>query len=227
MNQDRKIKLFSLLIALTIVITFFSYFGLFRYIKLHIVSSEKFIRDYNKLPRASKDKVVISFTTTPDKIEKIRPMLNSILDQTVKVDQIALNIPYKYNGKSYVIPREYKDIANIYRTEKGYGKEAAYIPTLLREGESDTKIIYLDDDKVYGKNLIASLVEASNKNPEKAIYIKDLMNHSVGVLVKPKFYGSDILNHTKEKSSINQSRYNMKVGKVKIKTSETYKSFMI
>jgi len=192
------------------------------------MSSKKFIRNYSKLPRADKDKVVVSFTTTPDKIDKLRPMLNSILDQTVKVDQIALNIPYMCNGKPYVIPDDYKDIANIYRTVKDYGAETSYIPTLLREGESGTKIIYLNDDKIYGKNLIASLVETSNKNPNKAIYTKDGMNPLGGVLlVKPEFYQYDVIGHTKENFNDSLSGCNLNVGKIKIDTSETYKSFMI
>ena len=227
MNRDRKITLLLLSIVITTVITIFSYFGFFRYIKLHLMSSEKFIRDYSKLPRADKDRVVVSFTTTPDKIDKLRPMLNSILDQTVKVDQIALNIPYMCKGNPYVLPDGYQDIANLYRTVKDYGPGTSYIPTLLREGECGTKIIYLKDDQEYGKNLIASLVEASNKNPDKAIYTKDGMDPSGGVLVKPEFYDCDVLGHTQENFDDSWSVNNLNVGKVKIDTSETYKSFMI
>ena len=59
------------------------------------------------------DKVIVSFTTTPNRINEITPMLISLLDQTARVDQIVMNIPEKCNDCSYDVPDEYKDICNM------------------------------------------------------------------------------------------------------------------
>lgn len=227
MDKNKFLKKLIIFTILIIIITIFSYFGFFRYIALHFRSSETYIKKYSNLPKADKNRVVISFTTTPDKINKLRPMLNSLLDQTVKVDQISLTIPYISNGKSYNIKDEYKDIINIFRTVKDYGPGTSYIPALLREEESGTKIIYLSDNQIYGKNLIASLIEGSNKNPNKAIYTKENMDPRGGVLIQTEFFDTNILGHTKENFDDSWSAINLNVGKVKIEKSETYKSFKI
>ena len=62
---------------------------------MHLHTSENYINNYKNLKKI-KNNVILSFTTTPEKIEKIRPMLNSILDQTIRVDKIVLNIPKIY-----------------------------------------------------------------------------------------------------------------------------------
>ena len=214
-------------LILFIIIFIFSYFDLFRYLSLHLRSPDKLISNYSKLPEASNKRVVISFTTTPDNISKIQPMLNSILDQSVKVDQIALNIPYKYENKDYDIPKKYEDIVNIFRTNKNYKEGLKYIPTLLREKDSETLIIYLDDNQIYDKHLIEDLVKASEKNPNKAIYTKGNLDSSGGVLVKSDFFNTDVIGYLKNNFDTNWASENLKVDKVKIKNKNTYKSFLI
>ena len=48
-------------------------------------------------------KYIVSFTTSPTRIHKCRPMLNSILGQTRKPDLILLNIPkvFERTGETY------------------------------------------------------------------------------------------------------------------------------
>lgn len=220
-------KIITILLALLIIIFIFSYFNIFRYLSLHIRSPDPLISNYSNLPKASDERVVISFTTTPDNISKIQPMLNSILDQTVKVDQIALNIPYKYENRDYDIPKKYEDIVNIFRTNKNYKEGLKYIPTLLREKDSKTIIIYLDDNQIYDKHLIENLVKASEKFPNKAIYTKGNLDSSGGVLVKPDFFNTDVIGYLKNNFDTNWASENLKVDKVKVDNKNTYKSFMI
>jgi hypothetical protein len=224
MDKKKIIILTIISIILSVIMILVSYFGIIRYFTLHIKSSEGFINNYKNLDRADKSRVVISFTTTPDNISKIKPMLNSILDQTVRVDQIALNIPYKYKGKNYEIPKEYEKILSIFRFEKDYEDCAKYIPTLLREGEVGTKIIYLDDNQIYGKDFIEFLVEESNNNPDKAIYTKENMNSSGGVLIKPEFFNCNILGRDTEILDFNcWVSTNLCVQKKKVNYIETFK----
>ena len=62
---------------------------------------------------------------------------------------------------------------------------------MLRECDCKTKIIIVKDDIVYGKNLIETLLDESNKYPDKAIYTED------AILVKPDFFDSKILSRNK------------------------------
>ena len=161
--------------------------------KLKTYDLNSYIKNYKTKRKSTNDKVVVSFTTTPDRIEKIKPMLNSILDQTVKIDQISMNIPEESKNKKYNVPTEYKNVCNVYKSGKDYGPGTKYIPTLLRESECGTKIIIVDDDQLYGDDLIEKLLEESEKNPDKCIYAGDKFSGSGGILIKPEFM-SDV-NH--------------------------------
>ena len=214
--MSRKIILIVSSIVFSAIVLFVSYYGLTRYATLYVNSSVNYITNYSKLPSADNNcKVVISLTTTPDRIDKISPMIRSILDQTVKVDQISLNIPYSSNGKKFEIPDDYKDCMNIFRCGKDYGTGCKYIPTLLREGEEGTKIICLSDNYVYGIDFIETLVDASNKNPKSAIYSSD------SVLIKPEFFGMKVIEESRVGNFSLEDA--LSVGKVKIESAETFK----
>ena len=148
---------------------------------------DHFINNYKNVKKTTPSKVVVSFTTTPDKIERITPMLSSLLDQTARVDQISLNNPEKYKNKEYTVPEYLKNICNIYKAGKDYGIGTKYVPTLLREQENGTKIILVNDDIIYGKDFIETLVRESDANPDKCIFVGDYFNGSSGILLKPEF----------------------------------------
>jgi hypothetical protein len=223
MNKRSIIVMTLVSVTISTIILLLSYFGIIRYVILHFLTLEKFTNAYNTLPKADDNsRVVISFTTTPERISKIKPMINSLLDQTVKVDQIALNIPYSCKGRKYNIPKEYKNILNIFRSEKDYGEGGKYIPTLLREGENNTKIIYLNDNQIYGKDLIETLVDESNLNPDKIIYTKNNMNASGGVLIKPMFFNCDVINRNNKEFSDTWLKNQNISGAKKISYQETF-----
>ena len=153
---------FIILTFLSMIFVILSYFGIIRYLKLHVDSHSNYIENYKKLNKASENnKVILSLSSNTKKINKIMPMLKSILDQTVKVDQIVLNLP---PGDNYNIPKEYNNILNIFYSGKNYDEATKLIPTLLREDNADTIIILLKDDYIYGKDFIETIIEESNKN---------------------------------------------------------------
>lgn len=115
--------------------------------------------NYRQVKKTSPDRVVVTLSTSPENIHDVRATLNSILDQTERVDQIALNLPIELD---YDIPYDYNSICNIFRVGKDYGVVTGLTPTLLREKSSDTIIILINDDKVYHKNFIETMVRASN-----------------------------------------------------------------
>jgi hypothetical protein len=178
---------FIITTILSLTLSILIYFGILRYIKLHFVSHEKYLENYKNIPKAKNKKIVISMTTTPEKIKKLKPVINSILDQTIKVDQIVLNIP---KNKEYDIPQEYKDIVSIYKCGQDYGCCSKFIPTILREDNNDTVIILLEDDVIYGDDFLETLVEEYNNNNYAIISNK-------AILVIPEFFNTDIINNRK------------------------------
>lgn len=125
--------------------------------------------DYNhqfvKLKYESQERVVVSMSTIPDRIEHLGPTLASILTQNVHVNEIAINIPYKSRkGLEYEIPTWLEKLHNvkIYRVEKDLGPATKILPTLQREAPS-TRIIAIDDDVIYHSNTVKALVNTFDK----------------------------------------------------------------
>jgi hypothetical protein len=118
---------------------------------------------------APRTKFIVSFTTSPTRINKCGPMIHSILDQTRKPDLFLLNIPETFarTGESYVVPKYIRKSLTVNRIDTDYGPATKILPAVvyLRErtgagtGASDydpenTRIIYLDDDIAYPKRMI-------------------------------------------------------------------------
>ncbi len=191
---------------------------------MYISSIEKYDHNYIRLPKASGGRTVISLTSIPSRIDHIKTTLNSLLDQTVRVDEISLNLPRKTRrgGDKLVIPNFLKGLKNvkIYIIDDDQGPATKLLPTLRRERGEDTRIIYLDDDMVYNKSLIETLTNYSNIHPDLAIAnrawnVKDYLETGngyndkgsgiwdiamgyAGVLVKPKFFTDDVHYLTSE-----------------------------
>ena len=166
-----------MLLILTILILYQSnHVEIYRNMKLRNINNvsdydDKYLRK-NRIN--SKRKVVISLTTIPDRIDKLKPTLCSLLDNTKRVDEIVINIPYKtIKGDRYKIPKWLKSLKNvkIYRVDKDYGPSTKLLPTLLRES-SKTIIIVVDDDVIYGSKTIESYIdEFYNRNCKDALTI--------------------------------------------------------
>ena len=145
------------------------------------------IKYLNKPKVKSRRKVVISLTTIPDRIDKLKPTLTSLLSQNVRVDKIYLNIPYKtLKGKKYKIPKWLNKLKNITirRVDKDYGPATKLLPTLkhiqndnIRRADKDyglkhrqndkTIIIVVDDDVIYGTKTVEVLVKTFYERGEK------------------------------------------------------------
>lgn len=191
------ITIISTIISLIIILS--SYFGFSRCLELYITNSHKYIKNYSLLPNKNKNRIVISFTTTPQNIQKIKPMINSILDQTIKVDFIALVLPYKYNNQKYTIPNYIKDVANIIPSSKNYEKATKIIPMLLREKDADAIIIALDDNVIYGQDFIYTFIEESKKYPDTVLTDKK----GYAILFKPKYFDVDVYDRKKTDFDMN------------------------
>jgi hypothetical protein len=209
--------LFIILTILSLIITLLYYFGIIRYFQLHFDNTEKYLENYKNLDKASNNKVIISLSTTPEKIKKIRPMINSLLDQTVKVDNIFLNLP---QDKNYDIPEDYKKILNIFSCGQDYGCANKFIPTILREENNNTIIILLEDDYIYGKDFIESLIESYETNKNAIISKK-------GILVIPEFFDMNVFNRNINNLDDQWIQNCINCKKINLNYTENYKSFSI
>ena len=121
-------------------------------------------------------KIVVSFTTSPTRINKCGPMINSILGQSRKADLFILNIPEEFarTGETYVVPKYIRKSLTVNRIAVDYGPATKIIPAVLYLREhadvydpEHTRIIYLDDDIAYPKKMIEAyekMIQQSDNN---------------------------------------------------------------
>ena len=189
MNK-KTILIFSLIFSiLTLLYLISDYYGGNRYIVLHVNDSDKYIKNYTKLEKACKGRVVVCFSNNDPDLKGINPFLNSILDQTVRIDEIMLITPYSNIGK---IPEKYKKVLSVHGYKKNYDNAANLICSVLTEPDANTKIIIVDSNIVYPQDFIQTLVTESDKNPNKIIYGSPTKETKYGILIKPAFFDDKI-----------------------------------
>ena len=120
------------------------------------------------------DRVVVTFTTIPERIGQIEVMLKSLLDQSALPDSICLCIPKtsRLAPYSYSIPSWFSQIPilNIVECEQDLGPVTKLIPTWQQERHMpDTRLIIVDDDGVYPYRLIEQLISWSQRMPDAAL----------------------------------------------------------
>lgn len=120
-------------------------------------------------------RVIVSLTAIPSRMKRIQNTLNSLLNQSYTNLQVNLCLPEKCNKEAipYVIPDEIRKNKriNIIRTHIDYGPVTKLFGTLqtIDRTDENTVIVIVDDDVIYGPNVIERLVQASLAYPECAI----------------------------------------------------------
>lgn len=137
------------------------------------------------------DPVIVTFTTTPERIHHIDIMIKSLLDQTIIPTKIICAIPthFKKTGEPYTIPDWFKDIPllEVLTADQDYGPGTKLIPTWKSmRNHPNAKLIITDDDQVYAKTFIETLLTYANKLPECALGFS-------GMIVPSGMAPSDIL----------------------------------
>jgi len=118
-------------------------------------------------------KVIASLTTIPQRIDKIKGTLLSLLAQSHPIDHIEINVPYRCvrTNEDYVIPAWLTEMpkVEIHRTED-YGAITKISPTLIRHmGDCDSYIWSVDDDHNYQSDTLAGLVKLVSQYPHDII----------------------------------------------------------
>jgi hypothetical protein len=198
---------------LSLIFSFLLYFGIIRYLNLYIYNPKSYLKKYFELEKACNKKVVINLSiTNPD---KLKPVINSLLDQTVRVDEISINTDKK-------LPAYIKDLNKVVRT---YRSNLCIKPCIMRENDNDTIIIFINDDKIYGKDFIQdamdeyqNLSKVEDSDSSSIIKISD----NGEIITNTNIFNTDLLDKCTE-LDFNIKEY-VKDNKSKsIKYSENYK----
>lgn len=137
-----------------------------------VVFKQYFVEQYMRF-KLRNEYIVVSFTTTPHRINRISTTLKTILDQNVTVDRIFLSVPhlFKRDNLAYEIPQNLlvNKKLTILRTDD-YGPGTKLLGVLGNVALPPSAIIItLDDDAYYPKNLILHLAYKAMKKPDHAV----------------------------------------------------------
>lgn len=172
MNRKALFILTVIFTCLSILYAIFSYFGYSRYVQLYsppLHSKKKLLENYKTLEKCTDNKVIVGFTTTSDNINKLSPMLNSLLDQTTRVDQFIFVKPN--NIETDKLPEYLKQMATIV---PGWKPKMDPLDAIqLKERECSTMVIIVESDVIYGKDFIEIISDEITKNPNKIVKTKD------------------------------------------------------
>jgi hypothetical protein len=159
MNKYTVLLILNLLILCVILL---QYYGIIRYIKLHLNSTENYIENFKKLKSNKDKKLSVFINTSKDNLHKLKPIINSLLDQTIKINDISLivNLENADDYNSLQIPSYIKLTSNVIPS---YDNSNLLQKVFTHEKNKNTILLKLDDKKVYGKDYIESLLDEYKK----------------------------------------------------------------
>jgi hypothetical protein len=170
-------------------------------------------------------RVVVSMTTIPSRLTRLRPTLNSLLTQDYPPTAIYLAVPRRSvrEQKPYQRPdwlAEYPAVTLI-DCERDWGPASKLLPTLLAERDRpDTLVIAVDDDNIYPREMVGTFVKFSRELPDAALCFRghvvaggwkesravfgtrvsaptrmDIVTGCGGILVKPRFFDGAVFDY--------------------------------
>jgi hypothetical protein len=165
---------------ISITITLLNYFGLVRYISLHFWGLPSRIEKYSKLPKAKDDSQVVVGLNAPtnSKWKQFKPVLASILDQTIRVDKLVLFVAQDEVSQ---VPDEFKAVFVVVPVASSATKAGDNLNKYERE--VDTLLISLNSSIIYGKDFLEQLIAFAD---QKETTVQDQRQWSH--LCRPRHY---------------------------------------
>jgi hypothetical protein len=105
--------------------------------------------------------IIITLTTSPKRIKYIKPVIDSINNQTIKPNLIYINLPiiYKRTNETFTNIPDFLYANNIIiNYVEDIGPITKILPTLKKQFNENTLIISIDDDIYYGNNMIETIL---------------------------------------------------------------------
>ena len=123
------------------------------------------------------NKIIISLTTIPSRINEIEPVLISLINQDYKPDLIYLNIPkqYKRFKSRILIPdffKKYNNVVKIFYIEKDFGPATKFIGSMLNDNISNNDILIITDDDIVKKKHWLRLLLNNYKNNRVTSFVE-------------------------------------------------------
>lgn len=129
-------------------------------------------------------KVIVSLTTSPNRLKLLEPVIKSIYKQDVPIERIELNLPLKYKNKEdYDIPKflEKYDKVHVFRIDNDIGPATKIVPTIMRYLDNpDIYIVSIDDDHYYPSQIVSTLLKGISLYGDNNIYTIGGINMYVG-----------------------------------------------
>ncbi len=98
------------------------------------------------------NKIIICFSTIPSRIKDLEPVIQSLLNQTLRPDKIYINVPIKYKrfSEKFIEPeylRKYEKV-KVFYLDEDYGPGTKFIGALLNKEISENDYVFITDDDV-------------------------------------------------------------------------------
>lgn len=122
----------------------------------------KDIENQNKNKNTQK-RIVVSLTTSPQRIHNIKPVLDCMINQTLKPQRIYLNLPrvFKRNGSKFEKLPDFITKNPLIHVNfcDDIGPATKIIPTIYHEQDPETYILSIDDDIYYPNYTIEHFIK--------------------------------------------------------------------
>ena len=137
----------------------------------------RFIREILAANRKfDNQRVIASLSTVPDRINNLRPTIQSLLKQTRPPDEIVLAIPEFSirEQRPYVVPEYLLRLprVRVLRCAKDWGPATKFIGAIqdeLAAGRENTLIMVVDDDRLYPRDALETYLFYSEQLPNAAL----------------------------------------------------------
>jgi len=138
------------------------------------------------------NRIVVSMTTSPRRISKIKPVIDCVMAQTVKPDKLYLNLPYvfKRDNSTFQTPLP-EFIVNNPLIHINWcddiGPATKILPIRDIEKDPETLILSIDDDTYYPPNLLETFIAFSKVYPDACITGRSFINDTKKKLPSDKY----------------------------------------
>jgi hypothetical protein len=121
-------------------------------------------------------RVIVSLSTVPDRINNLRPTIQSLLKQTRPPDEIVVAIPEFSirEHRPYVVPEYLLRLprVRVLRCREDWGPATKFIGAIqdeLAAGRENTLIMVVDDDRLYPRDALETYLFYSEQLPNAAL----------------------------------------------------------
>lgn len=121
---------------------------------------------------------VVSLTSIPPRFDKLGPVLDALLNQTAKIDEIQLHIPKRYrrfpdyDGGLPDVPPGIR----IVQSEDDLGPASKVLFAADALSGTDCNLLYCDDDRLYSRDWFSKMLEIQSSLKEEVCVATSILS---------------------------------------------------